>query len=54
MVANIDNNIYGINNLDILLFISDVSSTRNNVDNSVPRHATNPKKLFFNPKKKMV
>ena len=54
IVANKESNIYGNNNLDILLFNKDVSSYKNNVDMNVPRQAINPKKLFFNPKKSRV
>ena len=45
---------YGYNNLDILLFNSDVSSYRNRLESSVPRHATNPRNGLFNPKNNRV
>jgi len=54
IVANINSIIYGCNNLDILLLISDVSSYKNKLERKVPKHDTNPKKLLFNPKNNRV
>ena len=54
MVANKDNTIQGQNNLDILLFISEVSSYKNKVDKKVPKVDMIPKKGFFKPKKTIV
>ena len=46
--------IYGISNLDILLFKRVVSSYKNKVERKVPKQATNPRKLFYNPKNTIV
>ena len=54
IVANRESIIYGFNSLDILLFNSDVSSTKNSVERNVAKHDTNPKKLLCNPKNRSV
>ena len=54
IVANKDNNIQGQSNLDILLFMRDVSSCKNSADRKVTRQDIIPRKWFFKPKKTIV
>ena len=54
IVAKTDNKIYGIKKYFFFPISDSVSSYRNNVDNNVPRHDANPRKLLLNPKKTIV